>query len=420
MLKRERGSLPLYKQLEMMIRESIDNGDFSYGDILPAESEYMAKFGISRITIRQAMQLLASEGYVQGRPGKGTIVTKKKIEEALTGIKSFSDEMREHGVEMETLSCKAGYSDTPDYIASILGMFVVQFLIGIVFGYLLGRLAVIILNRLNIDNQAMYPILLLAVLFFTFAMTSLLRGNGYLAVYLAGMMVGNHRMAFRRETTTFMDGLTWLFQVVMFLCLGLLVNPHEMLQVAAVASLIGAFMVLVGRPLSVWLSLLPFKKSINRRSLLFVSWVGLRGAAPILFAIYPVVAGVEGAQSIFNIVFFITIISLIVQGTTISRMAHALKLSAPLPKTGNDFGVEIPEDIGSDLHEITVTGDMALRSPTLKDMRLPKGTLVMIVKRGEEFLIPNGSLRLQAGDKLLIISEKNAVPPSPLPKDEEA
>ena len=122
MLKRERGSLPLYKQLEMMIRESIDNGDFSYGDILPAESEYMAKFGISRITIRQAMQLLASEGYVQGRPGKGTIVTKKKIEEALTGIKSFSDEMREHGVEMETLSCKAGYSDTPDYIASILGM----------------------------------------------------------------------------------------------------------------------------------------------------------------------------------------------------------------------------------------------------------------------------------------------------------
>ena len=146
----------------------------------------------------------------------------------------------------------------------------------------------------------------------------------------------------------------------------------------------------------------------------------LRGAAPILFAIYPVVAGVEGAQSIFNIVFFITIISLIVQGTTISRMAHALKLSAPLPKTGNDFGVEIPEDIGSDLHEITVTGDMALRSPTLKDMRLPKGTLVMIVKRGEEFLIPNGSLRLQAGDKLLIISEKNAVPPSPLPKDEEA
>lgn len=297
--------------------------------------------------------------------------------------------------------------------------FCVQFLVGGVTGYLMGRLATLAMNRLNIDNQAMYPILLLAVLFFTFAITSLLKGNGYLAVYLAGMMVGNHKMAFRRETTTFMDGLTWLFQIVMFLCLGLLVNPHEMFEVAAVATLIGAFMVLIGRPLSIYLSLLPFGKSINHRSRIFISWVGLRGAAPILFAIYPVVAGVEGAQSIFNIVFFITIISLIVQGTTITRMAHALGLSAPLPKTGNDFGVEIPEDIGSDLSEITVTEAMAQTSPTLKDMNLPKGTLVMIVKRGEEFLIPNGTLRLHADDKLLIISEKRTAPSTPVPAKEK-
>ena len=288
----------------------------------------------------------------------------------------------------------------------IIVSFCVQFLVGGVAGYLMGRLATLAMNKLNIDNQAMYPILLLAVLFFTFSVTSLLKGNGYLAVYLAGMMVGNHKMAFRRETNTFMDGLTWLFQIVMFLCLGLLVNPHEMLDVAAVATLIGAFMVLIGRPLSVYISLLPFGKNISHRSRIFISWVGLRGAAPILFAIYPVVAGVPGAQSIFNIEFFITIISLVVQGTTITRMAHVLGLSAPLPKTGNDFGVELPEDIGSDLHEITVTEAMAKNSPTLKDMNLPQGTLVMIVKRGEEFLIPNGTLRLHAEDKLLIISEK--------------
>ena len=113
-----------------------------------------------------------------------------------------------------------------------------------------------------------------------------------------------------------------------------------------------------------------------------------------------------GVRGVCNIVFFITIISLVVQGTTITRMAHVLGLSAPLPKTGNDFGVELPEDIGSDLHEITVTEAMAKNSPTLKDMNLPQGTLVMIVKRGEEFLIPNGTLRLHAEDKLLIISEK--------------
>lgn len=262
------------------------------------------------------------------------------------------------------------------------------------------------MNKLNIDNQAMYPILLLAVLFFTFSVTSLLKGNGYLAVYLAGMMVGNRKIPFRREINTVMDGLTWLSQIVMFLCLGLLVNPHEMLEVAAVALLIGVFMILVGRPLSVCISLLPFGKSIKPKSRLFISWVGLRGAAPILFATYPVVAEVPGAQSIFNIVFFITILSLILQGTTITLMSSLLGLSAPLPKTGNDFGVEIPEEIGSDLHETVVSETMAQVSPTLKDMNLPKGTLVIIVKRGEKFLIPNGSLRLHVGDKLLLISEK--------------
>ena len=291
----------------------------------------------------------------------------------------------------------------------IAGSFVVQFLIGAAAGYLLGKLAIIMLNKLNIDNPSLYPILLLAFVFFTFAITSLLNGNGYLAVYLAGMMVGNHKIANRKEINTFMDGLTWLFQIIMFLCLGLLVNPHEMLEVAAVALLIGAFMILVGRPLSVYLSLLPFGKKITPKSRLFVSWVGLRGAVPIIFATYPVVAEVPGANSIFNIVFFITILSLIVQGTTIASASRFLGLSLPQPKTGNDFGVELPEEIGSDLHDMTITAEILEKASTLKDMHLPKGTLVMIVKRNDEYLIPNGSLKLQEGDKLLLISEKAKV-----------
>lgn len=292
----------------------------------------------------------------------------------------------------------------------IASSFVIQFVVGAAAGYLLGKLAVLMLNRLNIDNQSLYPILLLAFVLFTFSATSLFNGNGYLAVYIAGMMVGNHKIAYRKETNTFMDGLTWLFQIIMFLCLGLLVNPHEMLSVAAVALLIGAFMILVGRPLSIYLSLLPFGKSITQRSRLFISWVGLRGAVPIIFATYPVVADVPGANSIFNIVFFITILSLIVQGTTISRVARLLGLSMPQEKTGNDFGVELPEELGSDLHEVTVTADMLTRAQTLKDMQLPQGTLVMIVKRGDEFLIPNGSLKLHEEDKLLLISEKKKIP----------
>ena len=289
---------------------------------------------------------------------------------------------------------------------NIIGSFIIQFLVGAAAGYILGKLAILILNKINIDNQSLYPILLLSFVFFTFAITDLLRGNGYLAVYIAGMMVGNHKITFRKEIATFMDGLTWLFQIIMFLMLGLLANPHEMIEVAVVALLIGVFMIVIGRPLSVFLCLLPFRK-ITLKSRLFVSWVGLRGAVPIIFATYPVVANVEGSNMIFNIVFFITIVSLIVQGTSVSFVARLLHLSTPLEKTGNDFGVELPEEIDTDLSDMTITMEMLNEADTLKDMNLPKGTLVMIVKRGDEFLIPNGTLKLHVGDKLLLISEKN-------------
>ena len=289
---------------------------------------------------------------------------------------------------------------------NIIGSFIIQFLVGAAAGYILGKLAILILNKINIDNQSLYPILLLSFVFFTFAITDLLRGNGYLAVYIAGMMVGNHKITFRKEIATFMDGLTWLFQIIMFLMLGLLVNPHEMIEVAVVALLIGVFMIVIGRPLSVFLCLLPFRK-ITLKSRLFVSWVGLRGAVPIIFATYPVVANVEGSNMIFNIVFFIMIVSLIVQGTGVSFVARLLHLSTPLEKTGNDFGVELPEEIDTDLSDMTITMEMLNEADTLKDMNLPKGTLVMIVKRGDEFLIPNGTLKLHVGDKLLLISEKN-------------
>ena len=285
--------------------------------------------------------------------------------------------------------------------------FVIQFVVGAAAGYLLGKLAILMLNRLNIDNQSLYPILLLSFVFFTFSITDLMKGNGYLAVYIAGMMVGNNKIMHRKEIYTFMDGLTWLFQIIMFLCLGLLVNPHEMLEVAVVALLIGVFMIVIGRPLSVFLCLLPFGKRINMKSRLFVSWVGLRGAVPIIFATYPVVAGVPGADVIFNIVFFITILSLVIQGTTVSKVARIMGLSTPMEKTGNDFGVELPEDIDSDLRDVTVTREMLdAKGDTLKDMNLPQGTLVMIVKRDNEYLIPNGTLKLHVGDKLLLISEK--------------
>ncbi|MDR0891498.1 MAG: potassium/proton antiporter, partial [Mediterranea sp.] len=290
-------------------------------------------------------------------------------------------------------------------VGTIITSFFIQFIVGAAAGWGLGKLAIYMLNKLNIGNQALYPILLLSFVFFTFSITDLLRGNGYLAVYIAGIMVGNNKIMHRKDIYTFMDGLTWLFQIIMFLCLGLLVNPHELLDVAVIALLIGLFMIFVGRPLSVHLCLLPFRK-VTAKSRHFIAWVGLRGAVPIIFATYPVVAGIEGSDVIFNIVFFITIVSLVVQGTTVSAIARLLHLSQPMEKIGNDFGVELPDEIDTDLRDLTITADMLEKADTLKDMNIPRGTLVMIVKRRDEFLIPNGTLKLHAGDKLLLISER--------------
>ena len=282
--------------------------------------------------------------------------------------------------------------------------FLVQFLIGGSVGYAFGRFAVWLVNRINLSNSSLYPILLLSIVFATFTITDLLKGNGYLAVYIAGVIVGNVRLVYRKEINTFMNGLTWLFQIIMFLSLGLLVNPHEMLDIAAVALLIGLFMIVIARPVSVFACLLPFR-NISNKARLFVSWVGLRGAVPIIFATYPVIAGIEGSQQLFNIVFFITLLSLVVQGMSISSFARWLHLDLPEEKEGNEFGVELPDEIDTKLEDMTLTTEMLAGGNRLKDMNIPKGSLVMLVKRGNEFIIPNGQVELHAGDKLLFISE---------------
>ncbi len=286
-------------------------------------------------------------------------------------------------------------------IASAL---LIQFSIGALCGYLIGRMAVWMINRINISNHSFYPVLLLAFVFFTFAFTDLLKGNGYLAVYIAGLVVGNKTIVFKKNIATFFDGFAWLFQIIMFLTLGLLVNPHELIGIAVPALLIGIFMIIFARPLSVFLCLLPFRK-LTLNSRLFVSWVGLRGAVPIIFATYPVIAQVENSSQIFNIVFFITILSLIVQGTTVSYSAKLLGLAAPDDKKDTEFGVELPEGIKSIISEITVTDNLLSMGDCLMDIPLPDNTLVVMVKRDNNFLIPKGKTRLYENDKLLVITE---------------
>ena len=289
--------------------------------------------------------------------------------------------------------------------ADALKTLLLQFGVGIIAGMVMGYFAVWVLNKVHLTNAPLYAILLISIVFFTFTVTTKLYGNGYLAVYLAGVIIGNHKITFRKEIFSFLDGMTWLVQIVMFVALGLLVNPHEMLQVAPIALLIGLFMILVGRPLSVFLTLIPFRK-VSLPSKTYISWVGLRGAVPIIFATYPVIAKVEGSGLIFNIVFFITLMSLIIQGSTITSAAKKLNLSLPVPDDDNKFGVEVPEEAGK-LVEVTLTEEALQLGNTLKEVKLPEGMLVMMIKRGEKFIVPNGSVELHEGDRLLIISEND-------------
>lgn len=279
-----------------------------------------------------------------------------------------------------------------------------QFSIGNLAGYILGRIAVYLLNHIQIPNQSLYQIILLTLVFFTFSFTEILQGNGYLAVYIAGLVVGNYRIINKKNIANFFYTNAWLFQIIMFLSLGLLVNPKELIHVSWIGLLIGFFMILFARPLSVLICLAPFKM-MTFKSRLYVCWVGLRGAVPIIFATYPLIAGIPGASQIFNIVFFITLLSLLIQGTSVSYIARKLGLTYKNNSMTKEFEMELPEEVKSIFSEIIVSIDMLTQGDRLINIPLPDNTLVVLVKRYNHYFVPNGCSQLFPNDKLLIISD---------------
>ena len=290
-------------------------------------------------------------------------------------------------------------------VAEAAWMLVLQLVIGAIGGFLLGKVAVWIVNRINVNNASLYPILILAFAFLTYSVVTLCQGNGYLGVYIAGLVFGNAKIVHKRSIGTFFDGFTWLWQIVMFLSLGLLVNSHELLPVTHIGLGIGIFMIVIARPVSVFLSLLPYK-NFSWQARLYISWVGLRGAVPIIFATYPLLAGIEHAQWFFNIVFFITILSLLVQGTTVTYVARLLHL-IDKPEAKEEFGMELSEDIRSVMSEIDLTPEVLAHGNRLMDLNLPDHTLAVMVKRDGRYFIPTGKTILKANDKLLMISDND-------------
>lgn len=277
-----------------------------------------------------------------------------------------------------------------------------QIAIGFAIGLTLGQGARWLLTRINLQSSPLYSILVLSIALFANGSASFVGGNGLLALYVCAIVIGNTKdLPFKKEVLLFFDGITWLSQLMMFLLLGLLARPSQMHTVLLPALLIGLFLLLVARPAGIMLSLLPFR-GLSFRAKLLTSWVGLKGAGPILFALYTVIEGVDGSNEIFNIVFTITLLSLLVQGMTISPMARLLNLSIDDDPEVETFGMEIPEEMGMLRDHIVSKADLE-DGDTMRDLHLPHGIRVVMVRRGAKYLVPHGSMKLMEGDRLVII-----------------
>ncbi|MBQ0080864.1 MAG: potassium/proton antiporter [Alistipes sp.] len=306
-------------------------------------------------------------------------------------------------VVMITAIATGGADGSIDWY-DIMMKFLTQMIFGAVFGFVIGRLAVRFINNVSMNNESLYSVLLVAFGIFSYAFTALIQGNGYLAIYITGLVIGNAKLNHKITMTTFLDSFMWLLQIALFIVLGTFVDIKEIFkpEVYCTALATAAFSIFVARPVATLLSLAPFR-NFSFKSRLYTSWVGLRGAVPIVFVFYTIENGVEDTTFIFTVVFICTLCSLIVQGTTVSSMADWLKLSEKEPES--TFSITTLSDaIRSGFTEIEVNEKLLLNGDTLASISLPKNTLAFVVSRYDEYIVPNGTTKLQVGDKLLLVS----------------
>ncbi|MCK6691561.1 MAG: potassium/proton antiporter [Thermoanaerobaculia bacterium] len=287
---------------------------------------------------------------------------------------------------------------------SAIPFFLKQMLIGGVAGMVSGYISKEIINKIRLDYEGLYSVLVIALMFITFTGTDLIGGNGFLAIYLCAVYLGNQDLIHKKTILKMFDGLAWLMQIVLFLTLGLLVFPSHIVPVIGIGLLISLFLIFVARPLSVFIGLIPFKMKTRRRW--YISWVGLRGAVPVVFATYPLIAGIEKADMIFNIVFFISLTSVLIQGTTLPLVAKWLHVALPVsakPKKPTDvFLSDTPKKIKTEI-EIQENGYAARKK--IVDLAFPQTAVIAMIKRGDTYIMPNGSTEIQPKDILIILSD---------------
>jgi len=289
-------------------------------------------------------------------------------------------------------------------VLRLVPVFFQQMLLGAFLGYGMGRAMAWIVNHVRLQVEGLYPVLTVALTLLTYAGTAVLGGNGFLAVYLAGLIMGRGDFIHKRSLLRFHDGLAWLMQIAMFLVLGLLVFPSRLPAVAGVALLAALSLIFIARPIGVALTLLPFRMPVRDQAM--IAWVGLRGAVPIILATFPRLANLPQADLIFNIVFFVVLASVLIQGTTITPVARWLRVTArPAPPVRPPLEVTTG-DLKGELLEMVVPPGSAAIGRQILELGLPRGALIVVIGRGSEHIVPDGNTLLAPGDHLLILADE--------------
>jgi len=288
-------------------------------------------------------------------------------------------------------------------IAALIPRFFLNMGMGALIGYLMAKVIVFFINRLKLYYEGLYPAVMISLVLLTYVIAVFLKGNGILAVYLVGLMLGQAEFPNKRMIARFHDGLAWLMQITMFITLGLLVFPSHLVPLIGAGLLLTFLLMLVARPISVLLCLLPFKMNMRKKAM--VAWVGLRGSVPIILATFPFMAGIPQANAIFNIVFFIVIASVLIQGTSIPVVAKILKLNLPWPnKTRYPIEFEKTEGIDAELTDIIIPYNSGAVGKMIRDLNVPEKCLIMLISRNDKFIIPSGSTIIEGGDVLLVLA----------------